>query len=150
MIANLTRTLGEMIEKIKPGNSAALAQGGESALDLSIKVMALVSAADGRVDEAEVKQVQEIYRERVGSLVSLETIERSFNIALDDRHVLWRDIQSTRQFEEHVRQDIFDAAVAIAAADQELHDREISLLRQIGAAMGLSPEYVATRMSQPD
>lgn len=148
MISHLSRTLTEMIAKFKPGSGQIPEQDRQAGLELSIKVMALISVADGRIDEAEVKQVQEVYRSSVGGMILPETIERSFRIAMEEQKTLWRDIESTRDLDERVCKDIFDAAVTIAIADQELHEDEVIRIRRLGTALHLSSDYVEKLLTE--
>jgi len=47
-----------------------------------------------------------------------------------------------------VCKDIFDAAVTIAIADQELHEDEVIRIRRLGTALHLSSDYVEKLLTE--
>jgi uncharacterized tellurite resistance protein B-like protein len=142
MIANLPATLGALIDKISAANSVESAESRATAIDLSVKVMSLVCLVDGRVDAAEVRQVQNVYREHVGSLIEPATIERAFRIAADDEDEIWRQLRAARSLEEELRKEIFKTAIDVAVADRHLHDDEFDMLKQLGTTFDLPHGYV--------
>ena len=148
MLSHLTSTLGNMLEKITAPKGGEAPQDTASALDLSIKVMSLVSVADGKIDEAEVKQVQDAYLQHVGSMVEPATIQRAFQIAADDQQAIWQELRAARNLGEDIRGSIFDAATEIAAVDLHLHENELNMLKKVGNALGLPEEHVEEKLAR--
>jgi uncharacterized tellurite resistance protein B-like protein len=148
MLSHLTKTLGNMLEKITAPKGGDESQDTASALDLSIKVMSLVSVADGKIDEAEVRQVQEAYLQHAGSMVEPTTIQRAFQIAADDQQAIWQELRAAKGLGEDIRINIFDAAAEIAMIDLHLHDDELNLLKKVGTVLGLPDEHVEEKLAR--
>jgi uncharacterized tellurite resistance protein B-like protein len=148
MIANLPATLGALIDKISSAKPVESAESRATAIDLSVKVMSLVCLVDGKVDAAEVTQVQDVYREHVGSLIEPATIERAFRIAADDEDEIWRQLRAARNLDEDLRKEIFQTAIDVAVADRELHDDEFDMLKQLGTTFDLAHSYIKKQVGE--
>ena len=144
----LTQTLGKLIDKITASRTTATDGNRELALNLSIKVMSLVSVADGKVDDDEVKLVQDVYRDRVGSLIDPATIKKAFYIVVADKDSLLEELRAAHDLDGQLRRDIFTAAVEIAAVDKDLRDEEFDLLRRIGAALALPVSLIDEQLAE--
>lgn len=148
MIANLQAALGALIDKISSASDVQSPESKANAIDLSIKVMSLVCLVDGKVDAAEVRQVQDVYLNYVGSLVGPATIEHAFRVAADDEEEIWRQLRAARSLGEEVRKEIFETAIEISVADKHMHDDEFALLNHLGATFDLPRSYIEEQISE--
>lgn len=111
-------------------------------LDLSLKAMALMSAADGNIDDAEIELAREVYESNARSVVKAETIDRAIKIVVDDEPRAWHDFSVASELDEEIRADILQVAARMAMADGDLVPEEAALLHRIGEALGLSDHYI--------
>ena len=146
MRSNLVPRLRSLVVTLTSSSSPASPREQASGLDLSLKVMSLVSVADGVVDEAEVELVQDLYAEQSRGAIDAATVEQAFQIVFADQESVWKELSGSHHLDESVRREIFEAACDVAASDGRLHENEVELIRRIGSALGLEAGSVEARI----
>lgn len=142
MKSKITLQLRNLIDKIAGEKSPMSPEQRQQALDTSLVVMALVAAADESIDETEITQVQELYAKHGGGMVYATTVRRAFDIVVADEASTWKQLSAAKNLGSGLREDIFLAALRVARADSDIHERESALLARIGESLGLSQSRI--------
>jgi len=146
MRTNLVPRLRSRVVSLRATNVQATPGEQRTSLDLSLKVMSLVSVADGVIDEAEVELVQDLYAEQTQGAIDAAAVEQAFRIVCADQESVWKELDGSHHLDTRIRREIFDAACEVAASDGALHEAEVALLRRIGSALGLDADDAEARI----
>jgi uncharacterized tellurite resistance protein B-like protein len=138
--------LRELVVTLAGSEAVALQRSPRDGLELSLKVMSLISVADGVVDEAEIELVQDLYAEQSAGTIAAATVEQAFRIVSADQESVWQELRGAHDLDERVRREIFDAACDVAASDGALHADEVALIRRLGSVLGLAGRYIEERI----
>jgi len=130
--------LRQLLRKLFRQDNAITNMERVTALDLTLKVMALLATADGRVDDAEIKLARDFYAAQAGNAVSDETIRRAIENVAAEPETLWRELSGCDQLSESLREEIYLYACKAASADGEVHEAESVLLDRIGDTLGIT------------
>jgi tellurite resistance protein len=133
--------LRELVVTLAGSEAVALQRSPRDGLELSLKVMSLISVADGVVDEAEIELVQQS-----AGTIAAATVEQAFRIVSADQESVWQELRGAHDLDERVRREIFDAACDVAASDGALHADEVALIRRLGSVLGLAGRYIEERI----
>ena len=106
----------------------------------------LVAAADGEIEPEEVENLNKQlnahpalsgYGSEIGKMVDKFTAMLDAGFLIGKTQIM-REIKDC-QNDEREAEDIFVAAVTVAAADGEVEPEEVKILTEIGRALGLNP-----------
>jgi tellurite resistance protein len=108
------------------------------------QVMIALMLSDGRMDDAEVQSISEIYRDLTGSEITEAQI-RSEASQTDPspQGILARLQEMAPRLNDHGKEMVIRAAVIVAAADGDFRDEEQELVDSIGKALGMTSAHVA-------
>jgi len=107
------------------------------ALDLSVKLMALVCTADGTMHDAEIELSRQVYEEHAGDVISHGTIRQAIHNVMEEPRVVWASLHTAHRLGERLREQLFALAYHLAASDAEIHGDEVELLQRIAIALGI-------------
>ncbi|MEO0606056.1 MAG: TerB family tellurite resistance protein [Myxococcota bacterium] len=107
------------------------------------KVMIKMMLADGQIDDAEVTSVGEIYTQLTDKPLSEAAIRDEAVTLETDGQTVEDYVRSVRgQLNDQGKELVLRAALAIAAADDEIADEEAELLVRVGRAMDMTAAHV--------
>jgi len=119
------------------GNSVESTE--QLALNLAVEAMAVMCVADGSLDGSEIETKQEIYRTRTGHVVDEDTIRMAVASLSYDSDMFWHNLKTKAgKLTPEMREDIYRAAAKVAAANKELHDKEVTMLKRLADALGVA------------
>jgi tellurite resistance protein len=107
------------------------------ALDLSVKLMALVCAADGTLHDAEIELSRQVYEAHAGDVISHGTIRHAIRNVMEEPRAVWESLHTAHRLGERLREQLFTLAYHLAASDAEIHGDEVELLQRIAIALGI-------------
>lgn len=110
-----------------------------------LKMMVLVSCADGHVHSSETQEITGICHELLEAPDLAEQLRQQVTAPLRSLNsdAVLNLLTYSRGFLNTVgRQNVFIAALRVARADKQMHAKEIPLLFKIGDALGLRPAHV--------
>lgn len=112
----------------------------EVAMDLAIRSIAVMCAADGKLDDQEISTSVEIYRSRSGYSLSEDQIRMTVSSVSLESDMFWNDLKlRANLLPVPVRQGIYTSALAVAMADEELHHTESAVLERLASVLGHEP-----------
>ena len=120
-----------------PGKSAGAQDPRQVAMDLAIRSMAVMCAADGKLDDEEIGTSVEVYRSKTGYSLSADQIRMTVSSVSLESDVFWSDLKlRANMLPVSVRREIYAAALAVAMADEELHHTESAVLERLASVLG--------------
>jgi uncharacterized tellurite resistance protein B-like protein len=146
MKSGLAPRLRELVVTLAEAEPVAPQRGRGDGLELSLKVMSLISVADGVVDEAEIELVEDLYAEQSAGTIDAATVKQAFRIVSADQESVWKDLRGAHHLDERVRREIFGAACDVAASDGALHADEVALIRRLGSVLGFDERHIEDRI----
>jgi tellurite resistance protein len=122
-----------------PGrNTAAVSrEPRDVAMDLIIRSMAVMCAADGKLEVSEISASTDLYKTKTGLSLSEDQIRMTVSSVSLESEVFWSDLKvRAAMLPLEVRRGIYDAALAVAMADEELDRRESEILDRLAKVLG--------------
>lgn len=119
------------------GKSAGAQDPRLIAMDLVIRSMAVMCAADGRLEDDEIGTSVEVYNSKTGFSLSEDQIRMTVSSVSLESDIFWSDLKMRAgMLPVSVRREIYSAALAVAMADKELHHAESDVLDRLAAVLG--------------
>ena len=107
-------------------------------LDLVIRSMAVMSSADGDLDDQEIGASAEAYHSQTGYDLSEDQIRMTVSTVSLESDLFWHDLKiKGHMLPPDICREIFNASRAVALADKVLHPAEIAVLERLEDALGL-------------
>jgi tellurite resistance protein len=107
------------------------------AMDLIIRSMAVMCAADGKLEVSEIGTSTDIYKTKTGLSLSEDQIRMTVSTMSLESEVFWSDLNARAgMLPEEVRRGIYNAALAVAMADENLDHRESAILDRLAKVLG--------------
>ncbi|MCW8844878.1 MAG: TerB family tellurite resistance protein [Gammaproteobacteria bacterium] len=121
-----------------PGKMAGVQDPREVAMDLAIRSMAVMCAADGKLNGEEIDASVEAYRSRTGYSLSEDQIRMTVSSVSLESDMFWRDLKlRANMLPVPVQQEIYASGLAIAMADEELHHTESAVLDRLASVLNV-------------
>ena len=121
-----------------PGNSHKTEDLRQVGLDLVVRSMAVMSSADGHLDDDEIGTSVEVYRSQTGYELSEDQIRMTVSTMSLESDLFWHDLKiKGHMLPGEVCREIFNASRAVALADKVLHPAESVVLERLEDALGL-------------
>ncbi len=111
-----------------------------AAIDLGLKVMALVAAADRRVHEAEATLLSDLYLAPSNCDVNPETVLRAIERVCSGQDSVWCELAAASTLSAPLREDVLLVATHVALADGDLADSELELLQRIARELAINAD----------
>lgn len=121
-----------------PGGNRKQEDLRQVGLDLVIRSMAVMSSADGDLDDQEIGASAEAYHSQTGYDLSEDQIRMTVSTVSLESDLFWHDLKiKGHMLPPDICREIFNASRAVALADKVLHPAEIAVLERLEDALGL-------------
>lgn len=111
--------------------------------EAAFRVMVRITAADARIDPAEVETVRDIYRSLTGRALDPVDITTEVAALMGDTSSVATDVASIAlKLSNRSRETVVRAALCVARADGEITRDEWSVIGELGMTLGMSPAHV--------
>ena len=120
-----------------PGKSAGAQDPRQVAMDLVIRSMAVMCAADGKLEDEEIGTSVEVYSSKTGYSLSEDQIRMTVSSVSLESDKFWADLKMrAKMLPVPVQREIYSAALAVAMADEDLHRAESDVLERLASVLG--------------
>lgn len=104
------------------------------------RVLALMVAADGAIQAAEIEAVQEVFEAVTGRRLTLDEVSQEVDAVAHAPASVARYLAAVVGFlNEYGREQVLRAAALISCADGQVHENERRMLRRLAGVMGIEP-----------
>ena len=146
-------TLGEYVEcegcagtydpAILQIESELAAQEFEAKFAVAIRrVMALITAADGVVDDAEIAMMSDVYYDLVGADITYEELREEVEWVQRENYTIYEYMEpSAGELNMQGKEAVIEAALAVATSDGVFDDSEHDLILDAARALDIPDEY---------
>ncbi len=144
---NCRDTFKKQVLDYKPGAEALAV---EAEFKTAVRhVMALMTLADGEVDDAEIEDMVRINEKVSGEAMTAEAMRAEVEATKRDAKPLAEYLKGVTPYVNPKSKElIVKAALLIAAADGAFHEAERELIGEIGKALDLTPAHLNGIMSE--
>jgi uncharacterized tellurite resistance protein B-like protein len=111
--------------------------------DWIIKAMIAVAASDGRLNAREVGLIQELFEAEVGRSVDISGVVLAIQAYATRRDVLAELSMAAGSMSQETKENIVRAAYRMLLADGYVAEAEMSKVKAIAAALGISTAQLA-------
>ena len=114
-------------------------QNLQTAMNLAmLKGMIRIMAADGKMEKDEFESICTIYQKRTGNESAVAVLHVLVQMQNMDKNGMKEDFRFLVPFlQEHDKEQVLEAMVAVSLADGELDRSEATLLQEVGSVLGV-------------
>lgn len=107
------------------------------------RVLALLVITDGRIHEAEIETVRNVFEAVCGEALTAEEVEAEAREVSAQPMTAARYLaQVVGHLNEHGKEQVLRGAAMVSHADGALHEREANMVRRLGGVMRLEPARI--------